>query len=735
MTKYRLTGLDCPVCAQRIEDGVRVLEGVAAVSVDFGSLTMRLDASDPARVREAIRGMEPSIVVEELGVAPKAGCASCDDSEAKKAPPAAGLVLFGLPANMTRELLLLGAAGLVAALAFLAGRLPAAGSAGTALAGAARGAAAAWLSPLLYVAAYLLAGRDVLLGAARNIARGRVFDELFLMGIATVGALVIGQYAEAVGVMVFYKIGEAFQESAAAKSRASIRGLLDLRPDKARLRRDKVWTLLPSEEAAVGEAFLVLPGERIPLDGRVVEGESLVDTQALTGEPRPRRAAAGDEILAGTLVLDGALEALSLKPAGESQAARIAELVENASHAKAKSERFISRFARVYTPIVVVAALLLAVLPPLLGLEPLAVSAYRALVLLVISCPCALVISVPLGYFGGIGGAARRGILVKGGTVLDSLAKTRTAVFDKTGTLTKGVFTVSQLEPAPGFTAEGLLELAAAAESRSRHPIAASIREAARARGLADGTEDEASSVKEAPGRGLSALVGARTILVGSERFLREEGFGLPPATGYEERGGTVIHLAVEGVYAGSIRIGDEAKDDAAAAIKALARLGVERTVILTGDSAEAAAPLARELGIGEIHAGLLPGDKLSRLELIIAETTARGGTTLFVGDGINDAPVLARADIGAAMGAGADVAIECADLILMTDEPSRVAEAIERARRTRSIVLQNIMGALAIKAAFLALGALGIAVMWEAVIADVGVALLATLNSTRAIR
>ena len=744
MKSYYLKGLDCPVCAARIEEGIRGVAGVSSVSVDFGSLTMRLEASDLAAVRAAVTAMEPEVEIlegrqpakgratgrgrstcDDAGSSSCAACAACADEGAGTTlakPWGRGLDLALLrEAGILREAAFIGAAGLVSGLAFAARAFAAPGL-------------AAWLVPVLFGLAYILAGRDVLAGAGRNILKGRAFDELFLMSIATIGAFAIGQYPEAVGVMVFYKIGEALQEAAAARSRASVRGLLDLRPDTARLRRGADWVVVPAEEAAEGDLFLALPGERVPLDGVVVSGEALVDSQALTGEPRPRRAAPGLEVLAASLVLDGPIEARALRPAGESSAARMASLVEDAAHAKAKTERFITRFAKVYTPIVVGIAALLAFVPPLLGAGSLAQWAYRALVLLVISCPCALVISVPLGYFGGIGGAARRGILVKGGTVLDALAKARTVVFDKTGTLTKGVFEVRAVEAAPGFTESEVLELAAAAESRSRHPIAASIRRAAAGRGLSDGTEDEASEVREIAGRGILATIGDRRILAGNAGLLEAEGVALPAAPAIAvARGSTVVHVASDGRFAGRIYIGDEAKGDSASAIAELSALGVERSVVLTGDSEEAALPLAAGLGIREVHAGLLPEDKLAILGKIMEETRASGGTTLFVGDGINDAPVIAGADVGIAMGAGADVAVECADVVLMTDEPSRIAEALSRARRTRLIVRENIVGSLAIKAAFLVLGALGVAVMWEAVIADVGVALLATLNATRA--
>jgi len=744
MKSYYLKGLDCPVCAARIEEGIRGVAGVSSVSVDFGSLTMKLEASDLAAVRAAVTAMEPEVEILEGRQAAKgraaargamgasetgsSSCAACEAGDActDEGPAAAASLGRGLDlallreTGILREAAFIGAAGVIAGLAFAARAFAAPGL-------------AAWLVPVLFGLAYILAGRDVLAGAGRNILKGRAFDELFLMSIATIGAFAIGQYPEAVGVMVFYKIGEALQEAAAARSRASVRGLLDLRPDTARLRRGADWVIAPAEEAAEGDLFLALPGERVPLDGLVVSGEALVDSQALTGEPRPRRAAPGLEILAASLVLDGPIEARALRPAGESSAARMASLVEDAAHAKARTERFITRFAKVYTPIVVGLAALLAFVPPLLGAGSLAEWAYRALVLLVISCPCALVISVPLGYFGGIGGAARRGILVKGGTVLDSLAKARTVVFDKTGTLTKGVFEVRAVEAAPGFTEAEILELAAAAESRSRHPIAASIRRAAAGRGLSDGTEDEASEVREIAGRGILATVGGRRVLAGNAGLLEAEGVDMAGDAGRAARGSTVVHVASDGKFAGRIYIGDEAKEDSASAIAALSALGVERSVVLTGDSEEAALPLAASLGIGEVHAGLLPEDKLRILGEVMEETRQAGGTTLFVGDGINDAPVIAGADVGIAMGAGADVAVECADVVLMTDEPSRIAEALSRARRTRLIVRENIVGSLAIKAAFLVLGALGVAVMWEAVIADVGVALLATLNATRA--
>jgi Zn2+/Cd2+-exporting ATPase len=587
------------------------------------------------------------------------------------------------------------------------------------------------LADVLFIFAYLIAGRDVLLGAARNILHGRVFDELFLMSVATLGAIAIGRYEEAFEVMIFYKVGEALQEKASEKSRSSVRELLALRPSTARLRREGQWVLLDPEEAVEGDEFMVQPGERVPLDGRVVEGESFVDTSSLTGESLPRFMEPGNEILAGSVATDGSLTAMALKTANQSAAARIVGLVEAASRSKAKSARFISRFAAVYTPIVVGAAALIAFGPPLFFGQGLAQWAYRALVLLVISCPCALVVSVPLGYFCGMGGAAKRGILVKGAQALDGLAKARAAVFDKTGTLTAGSFEIRSILPEAGFSEDDVLVLAAAAESRSLHPVAASVRAAAASRGLSVGTEDEASRISERPGAGVSANVGGRRILAGNDRLLHIE--GIPHEACDTE--GTTVNVAVDGSLAGRIIVGDAPKPDSGRAIAELRALGASRTVMLTGDAAAAASPVARSLGIDEVAADLLPEDKLAYLSRVVEETAALGGTTIFVGDGVNDAPSLARADVGVAIGAGTDAAIEQADVVLMSAQMTRLPEAIVRARHTRRVVAQGIVMCLVVKAAFLALGALGLAQMWEAVIADVGVAILAILNALRAMR
>ena len=644
------------------------------------------------------------------------GCSTCEERGERVTPKGSGE-----KSTQWRELGLLGAAALLFTLGLLA--KPGSPLAIPALAS---------LPAILFALAYLVAGRDVLLGAAKNVLRGRFFDELFLMSVATLGAVAIGRYEEAVEVMAFYKVGEILQESASARSRSSVRELLARRPSLARIRRGGSWAVVDPDEARAGDRFLVMPGERIPLDGSVIDGECFVDASALTGESLPRRVAPGSEVLSGSVALDGSFTAIALNAAGESTAARVLRLVEEASRSKARIARFVTRFAKVYTPIVVGAAAVLAFIPPLLfpG-QRLADWVYRALVLLVISCPCALVVSVPLGYFCGMGAAARRGILVKGAEVLDGLASARTVIFDKTGTLTAGRFTVQRISCESGFGEDEVLGLAAAAESRSRHPVAASIRAAAAARGLSAGTEDEASLVIERPGSGVVAMVGKRRILVGNDRLLHLE--AIPHGSCRAE--GTMVNVAVDGVLAGRVAVGDEVKADAARAVGELNALGTTRTILLTGDSADAAGPVAERLGIREVAADLLPGDKLERVARAVAETACAGGTTLFVGDGVNDAPALARADVGVAMGAGSDAAIEQADLILMTDEPSRLPEAIRRARRTRLVVTEGIVFCLAVKAVFLCLGAMGIAEMREAVIADVGTAILAILNALRAAR
>lgn len=597
--------------------------------------------------------------------------------------------------------------------------------AGLFAAGLAAQGAPAWVSLALFAAAYLVIGCDVLYKAVRGVLGGELINENFLMAIATVGAFAIGKYAEGVEVMLFYQIGEMFQHYAVGKSRRSITSLMDIRPDTATVRRDGELREVDAEEVAVGETLVIRPGERVPLDAVVVEGESMLDTAALTGESVPRAAAAGDTLLSGCINLTGLLTARAVKPAEESTASRILELVENASARKSRSERFITRFARVYTPLVVGLAVLLAVLPPLVTGQAFSVWLYRALSFLVVSCPCALVISVPLSFFGGIGGASRQGILVKGGNDLEALAQTDTVVFDKTGTLTHGVFAVQVVHGA-GMDEETLMELAVCAESVSNHPISQSLLRAW-------GKRVEPERVREAReirGGGVEAVVDGRRVLAGNARWLRENGVHFEP-DGCE---GTLVHVAVDGRYAGHIVIADRIKEDAGAAIQALRRAGVRRLVMLTGDKREVAERTARALGLDDVRAELLPDGKVAELERLMAGPGR--GKLAFVGDGINDAPVLARADVGVAMGGlGSDAAIEAADVVLMTDEPSKLADAIGIARRTLRIAHENIVFALAVKLLVLALSALGLAGMQAAVFADVGVTVLAILNALRALR
>ena len=588
----------------------------------------------------------------------------------------------------------------------------------------------AWPLSLLWLAPYLLAGYDILLGAVHGIRSRDPFDENFLMAVATVGAVALGNFQEAVAVMVFYQTGELFQSYAVGKSRRSIAALIDIRPDSATLETPEGEQAVPPDEVAPGSVILVRPGERVPLDGVVLEGASSLDTASLTGESLPREVGAGCEVLSGCVNLTGLLRVRTTKPFGESTVSRILDLVENSAMKKSRSEAFITRFARVYTPTVCLAALALALVPPLgslaLGSAPRwGVWIYRALSFLVISCPCALVISIPLSFFGGIGGASAKGILVKGGTDLEALSKAGTVVFDKTGTLTRGVFQVSQIRPETGVQASRLLELAALAESYSNHPISRSLRES----WGGDPAGHAVEEVREIPGRGVSARVDGLSVSAGNGKLMA--GLGLD--AGAAE--GTAVHVAAEGAYLGCILLADLPKDGAKEALEGLKRQGVSRTVMLTGDSEQAAAPVARALGLDGFFAGLLPQDKVERVEQLLESKP--GGTTLcFVGDGVNDAPVLSRADVGVAMGAmGSDAAIEAADVVLMDDDPRKLPLAMAIAKKTVGIVRQNIVFALAVKAACLVLTALGRTNMWWAIFADVGVMVLAVLNATRALR
>ena len=581
---------------------------------------------------------------------------------------------------------------------------------------------------LVFIPAYLLSGWNVLMSAGKNILRGKFFDEFFLMTIATIGAIAIHKLPEAVAVMLFFKIGELFQEYAVGRSRTSIKSLLEIRPDYANLKVDSSLQKVSPESVKINDLIVVKPGEKIPLDGEIIEGYSQIDTSALTGESVPKTVREEETVLAGMLNQTGVITIKVTKLFGESSIARILELVENASAKKAPTQKFITKFASYYTPFVVFASLALAIIPPLI--IPGATRAewiYRALILLVISCPCGLVISIPLGYFGGVGGAAKRGILVKGAAYLDTLTKVKTVVFDKTGTLTKGVFKVSDVVTKNGFTSSELMSVAAQVESQSNHPVAKSILQTY-------GQNVDISLVKdyqEIAGHGIRALVKDKAVIAGNDKLLHRE--NISHDTCNVE--GTVVHLAVDNHYVGYIAIADEIKDDAALAISSLKKLGVEKTVMLTGDNKIVAANVARQLGLDNYMAELLPEDKVEAVEKIIAQS-GKDNKVAFVGDGINDAPVIARADVGIAMGGlGSDAAIETADVVIMNDSPSKIAEAIQVARKTHSIVWQNIIFALAVKGLFIILGAIGLATMWEAVFADVGVALAAIFNATRVLK
>ena len=582
----------------------------------------------------------------------------------------------------------------------------------------------------LFLPAYFVIGWDVLWRAVRNIAHGQVFDENFLMALATVGAFCTGffgqgEYPEAVFVMLFYQVGELFQSYAVGKSRKSIASLMDIRPDYANVERDGKLLQVDPEEVAVGDTITVKAGEKIPLDGLVLEGSSLVNTSALTGESVPRQVRPGDSVISGCVNQNGLLRVQVTKAFGESTVQKILDLVENASSKKAKAENFITKFARYYTPVVVFCALALAVVPPLF-VGNWTGWVQKALIFLVVSCPCALVISVPLSFFGGIGGASRQGILVKGGNYLEVLADTELVVFDKTGTLTKGVFQVTAIHPE-GVSQQELLELAALAESYSDHPISRSLKEAW---GKALDTA-RVGQVEELSGRGVRAQVDGKEVWAGNGKLMEEIGLAYRPSG----QVGTVVHVAAEGRYLGYILIADEVKPDAKEAIAALKAQGVKKTVLLTGDAKDVGEAVAQELGLDEAYTQLLPGDKVERVEALLQETSPKGKLA-FVGDGINDAPVLSRADIGIAMGAlGSDAAIEAADLVLMDDKPSKIAKAMEISKRTLRIVRQNIVFALAVKLLVLMLTPFGLANLWEAVFADVGVMVLAILNASRALQ
>ena len=583
-----------------------------------------------------------------------------------------------------------------------------------------------WLQIALFIISYIIVGGDVVKRAVKNIFKGQVFDENFLMSIATIGAFFIGEYPEGVAVMLFYQVGELFQSYAVGKSRKSIASLMDIRPDYANVKKGDELVKVDPDEVQIGDIIVIKAGEKIPLDGKVIEGSSMIDTSALTGESVPREVEVGSDILSGCININGVITAEVTKEFGESTVSKILDLVENASSKKSSSEQFITKFARYYTPAVVIIAVFLAIIPPLV-IDGATFSdwIYRALAFLVVSCPCALVISIPLSFFGGIGGASKKGVLVKGSNYLEALAETEIVVFDKTGTLTKGVFNVQEIHPE-GVSKEELLELTAHAESYSNHPISLSLKRAY-SKEIDNG---RISDVEEISGHGVIATVDGKKVMAGNIKLMKM--MDIPYFKG--ELIGTIVHVAVNNKYIGYIVIADEVKEDSAQAIKELKAANIKQTVMLTGDNKSIGSKVAKELGLDKVYAELLPADKVEKLEELFSQKSKKGKLA-FVGDGINDAPVLARADIGIAMGGlGSDAAIEAADVVIMTDEPSKIATAMKISKKTLKIAHQNIVFAIGIKIIVLILSAFGIATMWAAIFADVGVTIIAVLNAFRAL-
>ena len=678
--------------------GIKSLEGIRNSSIDFVTKKLKLEIFESAdeaaaikEVKQIVRNIESDVKLKEITNG-KTGEADSEEKN-KSGIKRLKLLQFGIGA------------------AFFAAAVLLKLSAGVEL--------------VMYLTAYVLVGGEVLIKSIKNIFRGQVFDENFLMSLATIGAFAIGEYSEGVAVMIFYQIGEMFQDLAVDRSRRSIKELMDIRPDYANLVSEGRVIQVTPEDVPVGAYIIVKPGERVPLDGRITEGRSMLDTSALTGESAPREANAGDEILAGFINNSGAITVEVSKEFGESTVSKILDMVENASSKKSHTENFITKFARYYTPAVVFSALALAFVPPLvLQGEAFSDWIYRALIFLVVSCPCALVISIPLGFFGGIGGASKNGVLIKGSNYLEALNQVDTIVFDKTGTLTKGVFKVTEVKALGEMKEEELLKYAAYVESYSGHPIALSILKAYGSEAVGS----EISDYEEIPGHGVRAEVFGKRVAAGNIKMMQLEGISAESP----DIAGALVHIAIEGAYAGYIVISDEIKDDAERAVRLLKASGIKKTVMLTGDVRAAGEKAGSVLGLDEVYSELLPDQKVEKLEWIKNEMRA-GGKVAFVGDGINDAPVLARADVGIAMGGlGSDAAIEAADIVIMTDEPSKIVSAIRIAKKTRRIVLQNIVFAMGVKLIVLLLGAGGLATMWEAVFADVGVALIAVLNAIR---
>ena len=697
---FYVNNIDCASCAAKIENGLRALDGVDDAVLDFASLTLHVRATDMARIVEEVRNIEP-----DVEIVPKSEKTASHEHAEK---------FVGI--KLKKELSILIAATVLFFLQLFLED---------------------WfhekhfsvLEIVVVVAAYLIAGWNVFFGAIKTIRKGTLFDENVLMVIATGGALAIHAYSEAVGVMIFYKVGELLQDLAVSRSRRSIRALLAAKPDRAVIKTPAGYREVTPESVAVGDLILIKPGEKVPLDGKILTGNSQLDSSALTGEFIPLTGKPGDTVLAGQINKSGALTVRVSRPFSESSISRVMDLVENATASKAKTEKFMTTFARYYTPAVVLIAASIAFIPPIATGASFQTWIYRALVLLVISCPCALVVSIPLGYFGGIGNASRRGILVKGSNFIDALAAVKTVVFDKTGTLTRGVFKVKQVVNLNGFSKDQLLEFAAAAELHSNHPIATSINNAF----IKSGRELNPTMVSnhtEISGQGVKARYGDHSVMVGNDSLLHLESIDHPEC----EFDGTTAHIVVDGDYAGYITIGDAIKPDAGKALKILKQQGIEQVVMLTGDNTRAAKAVANSLQIDSFYADLLPEDKVSIFEKLIRQRNGEGKIA-FVGDGINDAPVLARADVGVAMGAlGSDAAVETADVVLMNDSPMKMTEAVSIAKQTRRIIWQNIILAFAVKGIFILVGAMGMATMWEAVFADMGTALVAVANSTRII-
>ena len=699
---FILKGLDCPNCSAKIEKEVGELAGVSSSSINLMKQSLTISVEEDAlslvtkQIETIVHSHEPDVTVTEYIAE-----SSVSTQETKSEDYNNKIRIIRLIAGA-----LIFISGIISN-EFINVSLP--------------------VYLIFLVLAYIILGGDVVIKAIKNITKGRIFDENFLMSLSTIGAFVIGEYPEAVAVMLFYQIGEYFQDLAVNRSRKSIANLMNIRPDFATVLRNGEQTIVSPKTVSIGEIIVVKPGEKIPLDGIILEGDSMLDTKALTGESVPRTVHKGDEALSGCVNQNGVLTIQVTKAFGESTVSKIIELVENASSRKAPTENFITTFARYYTPVVVIFALILAVAPPLLFNAEWIEWIHRAFVFLVISCPCALVISIPLTFFGGIGAASKHGVLVKGSNYLESLNNVSTVVFDKTGTLTKGVFKVTEIVPDNGFTVDRILEYGAKAEIYSNHPIAKSI--IAAYEKDVDGTN--ITDYKEISGYGISVTVDNKKILAGNSKLMTAEQIHYRPCN----KAGTKVYVAVDGKYAGCILITDELKEDSKRAIAELKRIGIEKTVMLTGDDEMIGKAVSRKLGLDEYYAQLLPDQKVLKLEELDSQNPLKSKLA-FIGDGINDAPVLARADVGIAMGGiGSDAAIEAADVVLMTDEPSKLVEAIEVAKATKHIVIQNIVLALTVKVIFMVLGAFGIAGMWEAVFGDVGVALIAVMNAMRTLK